>query len=441
MASINWQDNWEPDASDTRNRQGNQGSVSKVRHKGDGIVGALKELHPQHLGNTERRFRMQQEVNALRALNGKGTPQIYESNADQWEQKDAPLYAVMEWIEGGTLEQHVKGKARPLDEALEIAEPLLKTIEECHRMDIYHRDLKPDNIILRDGKTNNPVLVDFGMAWCRPADDEDRGIDTASNQELGNRFLRLPEYTANRHEKSPRSDLTVWVGVLFYIVTGEPPRDLEDAHGKMPHESQSIPDELLQDRRWPRLARFFSTGFQQMIDNRFQTADVLRRFLSSLEPTAENDQLTKELEQIQDVMNAREIREHSRLATAIRSNTEALISRMGDMGNQAGFTMSGSYNVDDNGHHFAAKYGLYIKDMPQLRIEFSHFIRREAGELTATYHVDGMPDQFEYYRGPVADLASLSEAVNRAGSEILARLLRTYRERFDQARARSNSKL
>jgi serine/threonine-protein kinase len=350
MPTTDWQDNWELDASDTRNRQGGQGSVRKVRRKSDGVVGALKELHPKHLGNTERRFRMQQEVNALRALNGKGTPRIYESNANQWEQKDAPLYAVMQWIEGATLEQHVKGKARSLDEALEIAEPLLKTIEECHRMDIHHRDLKPDNIILRDGKTNDPVLVDFGMAWCRPADREDRGFETASGQELGNRFLRLPEYTANRHEKSPRSDLTVWVGLLFYIVTGEPPRDLEDAHGKMPHESQSIPDQLCQDRRWPRLARFFSTGFQRLIDNRFQTTDVLRRFLSSLEPTVENDQLSKELEQMQDVMNAREIREHTRLATAIRSNTEALIRRMSDMGRQPGFEMSGSYSIDDNGH-------------------------------------------------------------------------------------------
>lgn len=439
MATTNWQDNWEVDASDTRNRQGGQGSVRKVRRKSDGVVGALKELHPQHLGNTERRFRMQQEVNALRALNGKGTPRIYESNADQWEQKGVPLYVVMQWIEGGTLEQHVKGKARSLDEALEIAEPLLKTIEECHRMDIHHRDLKPDNIILRDGKTNDPVLVDFGMAWCRPADGEDRGFETASGQELGNRFLRLPEYTANRHEKSPRSDLTVWVGLLFYIVTGEPPRDLEDAHGKLPHESQSIPDQLRQDRRWPRLARFFSTGFQRLIDNRFQTADVLRRFLSSLEPTVENDQLSKELEQMQDVMNTREIREHTRLATAIRSNTEALIRRMRDMGHPAGFQMSGSYSVDDNGHRFGARYGLHIEDLPQPRIEFSHLIRREAGELVATYHVDGMPGQLEYYRGPVADLASLSDAVDRAGREILALLLRTYRERFDQARGRSSS--
>src|SRR2546429_336442 len=48
MASTNWPDNWALDASDTRNRQGGQGFISKVRRKTDGIVGALKELHPEH---------------------------------------------------------------------------------------------------------------------------------------------------------------------------------------------------------------------------------------------------------------------------------------------------------------------------------------------------------------------------------------------------------
>jgi serine/threonine protein kinase len=102
--ATRWQDSWELDTSDTRNRQGGQGSIRKVLRKNDGVIGALKELHPQHLSNTERRFRMQQEVNALRALDGKGTPRVYEANADQWQQKGIPLYAVMEWIEGCTLD-------------------------------------------------------------------------------------------------------------------------------------------------------------------------------------------------------------------------------------------------------------------------------------------------------------------------------------------------
>ncbi|NEQ24139.1 MAG: serine/threonine protein kinase, partial [Microcoleus sp. SIO2G3] len=70
------------------------------------------------------------------------------------------FYLVQEWIEGHTLSELVK--QRPLDEATvrSLLIDLLPVLDFIHSRGIIHRDIKPDNIIVRsDGK---PVLIDFG---------------------------------------------------------------------------------------------------------------------------------------------------------------------------------------------------------------------------------------------------------------------------------------
>ena len=158
----NWQDQWEVVDASQEPLGGGQGSVVQVRHSHDGRAGALKRLHDRYQRSTEHRYRMQQEVNALLALGGKGAPEILDSNASRWQDQTVPLWAVMEWIPGRTLQQRVNNSPLPLDNALRVTEQLLMTVDECHKLDIHHRDLKHDNVILRDGDLR-PILVDFGI--------------------------------------------------------------------------------------------------------------------------------------------------------------------------------------------------------------------------------------------------------------------------------------
>ena len=142
-----------------------------------------------------------------------------------------------------------------------------------YALDIHHRDVKPDNIILRNGLTEAPVLVDFGMSWTKSDYDRAREFETKVGQEIGNRFLRLPEHTPGRHLHDSRSDLTLVVGLLFYTLAGEAPRSLRDLRGAMPHEvsADCFAPLTTQDPRWPRIRRIFNVGFQENIDFRFQT--------------------------------------------------------------------------------------------------------------------------------------------------------------------------
>jgi len=122
----------------------------------------IKQLKP--MANDARVYqvvqeRFQREAAILETL-GNGHDQIptlygHFCEADR-------LYLVQEWVEGETLSQRVQ-RTGPLSEAeaKEILENLLSILDYVHSHKIIHRDIKPDNIILRQ-RDNQPVLIDFG---------------------------------------------------------------------------------------------------------------------------------------------------------------------------------------------------------------------------------------------------------------------------------------
>lgn len=76
--------------------------------------------------------------------------------------ENGKFYLVQEWIEGQTLSSIIESKGK-LSEAVvkEILLSLLSVLDYVHSKGIIHRDIKPDNIILRS-QDNKPVLIDFG---------------------------------------------------------------------------------------------------------------------------------------------------------------------------------------------------------------------------------------------------------------------------------------
>ncbi|MEO1634980.1 MAG: serine/threonine-protein kinase, partial [Cyanobacteria bacterium J06631_9] len=123
------------------------------------VLKQLKPVHDKPELHQMVQDRFQREAAILEKL-GEMHDQIprlhaYFSEADQF-------YLVEEWVEGLTLTQKVI-KDGPLSESAvqSILSNLLPVIGYVHSQRIVHRDIKPDNIILRqqDGK---PVLIDFG---------------------------------------------------------------------------------------------------------------------------------------------------------------------------------------------------------------------------------------------------------------------------------------
>ncbi|MBL4848958.1 MAG: serine/threonine protein kinase, partial [Planctomycetes bacterium] len=128
-------------------------------------------------------------------------------------------YLVMDLVEGPSLEQIVR-QGGPLSErrAVEICLALAKALEEVHRQEILHRDVKPDNVLMRG---EQPVLVDFGIAK-----------DTqATGQELTRTgaFLGTPGYApleqalGRKNALGPHTDVYGLGATLYFLATGRAP--------------------------------------------------------------------------------------------------------------------------------------------------------------------------------------------------------------------------
>lgn len=279
--------------------RGGQGTTSLVESlNADEQPGqyVLKVLHSQK--DPERRGRMYREVAALKTLDNPGVPRVIDSNADEYEDSQRTLYIVTEYINGLTLEASVSSSRLSIADAVALLMRLTDIVSYCHDRGVVHRDIKPDNIVLRGNSVSDPVLLDFGQSFNWEALEESPLTDTG--QQLGNRFITLPELQLNSgNQRDGRSDLTQLCGLLFFALSGHYPVMLLDSDGRMPHQRPAATEAF---SRFPRaihtqLNRLFDTAFTVALDQRFQSAQALRAALRSLGEPMPGPQ-TEDTEQI-----------------------------------------------------------------------------------------------------------------------------------------------
>jgi serine/threonine protein kinase len=123
-------------------------------------------------------------------------------------------YMVMEFVEGAALGEWIKAR-RPVAEAqaASIVGPLLDGLEVVHKSGYLHRDIKPGNVYVRDDGT--PVLLDFGSA--RQRSSELTAVVTPG-------YAPFEQYHTQGNQ-GPWSDLYALAGVLYWMVTGNPPAE------------------------------------------------------------------------------------------------------------------------------------------------------------------------------------------------------------------------
>jgi serine/threonine-protein kinase len=291
--------------------------------RSDDVVAFLKALKANN--DKERRARFYQEASAYFRLEHPRLPKFIESNAQHFREHGYMLYLVCEKIDGVNLEATIEASG-PLiyQDSLAVAFGLLDVLQYLHSRGYVHRDVKPGNIILKGGKPDGVMLVDLGIGH-----DDDKSLkehETDIGQELGNRFLRLPELSIGSDAKrDPRTDLAFVAGVLLYCLTGIIPANLLDQAGKMPHQRDAVVEQLKD--RVPKHALFsllnlFDKSFSHVLATRYESAVQMRDALTqvrdapprSLEPTA--DELMNMLEEkVSSARNANLARVRSSLDT------------------------------------------------------------------------------------------------------------------------------
>ncbi len=197
---------------------GGMGEVYEAIQKSLGKRVALKVIRREALDSPSRVRRFFAEARALARL---GHSQIVGVHGIG-RMVDGRYFLVMDLVEGGTtLSDLIKAGAVPFDRAAELVATVAEAIDHAHSRSVIHRDLKPSNVLL-DGN-GRPHVTDFGLAKVFDATDPNHPQTTA-DQVLGTPHYMAPEQAdPARGPITPRTDVYALGGLLYSLLTGEPP--------------------------------------------------------------------------------------------------------------------------------------------------------------------------------------------------------------------------
>jgi len=192
-----------------------EGGMAKVYKAFDPQINrsvAVKVLKEEHCADEEYKSRFLKEGKAAGALTHPNIVTIYDvGNLD-----DAP-FIMMELLPGRNLGDAIRDGQRFSPIAIiTIAMQLASALDYAHGKGVVHRDIKPDNIMLADGKETIKI-ADFGIARVENAAVSD---NTQVGMMLGTPRYMSPEQ-ASGQAVDGRSDLFT-VGVILYeLITGQ----------------------------------------------------------------------------------------------------------------------------------------------------------------------------------------------------------------------------
>jgi hypothetical protein len=189
--------------------QGGMGTVYRADTP-DGHPVAIKVLRQGAPGEETARRRLAREVDTMRRVHSPFVAEVLDADV-----VGDPPYIVTEYVAGRTLEDVVAADGPLTGPALaSLATGLAAALAAIHSAGVVHRDLKPGNVMLVDGR---PVVIDFGIAQ---APEETRLTMTGM-------FMGTPGYLAPEviegGDSSPAADVHSWAATLAYAATGRPP--------------------------------------------------------------------------------------------------------------------------------------------------------------------------------------------------------------------------
>jgi serine/threonine protein kinase len=249
-------------------RQGSFGSVKRLR------VFRL----PLHLPPNERKKREEQIYRDYKALDLVGNhPNIVALRGEPMEHNADQIVEVLDWSEEGTLRSVLKQGTLTFEQSLEIVQGIaqgLKALHEVSGREIIHRDLRPENILMRQ---NTPQLMNFDKAYLYKEGHEFETVyakDDDEQQDLDRSYLP-PELDQKDYQNFPSSDLYS-LGVIFYeLLVGQIPYPSPDA---LIQAGGKLPPKLWPTEKAPGLPSWVND-----LVNRLYCADESERFQSASE--------------------------------------------------------------------------------------------------------------------------------------------------------------
>lgn len=181
---------------------------------------------------------LEREVQGLASITTPGIVRLYEVREVEFA-GGIRICLVCELVPGGDVASNTRAAAPDPSKVMEFGFRLLSSVSELHAVEVVHRDIKADNIILRDANWADPVLIDFGLSkglgdethtvyparvgtYTYMSPEQLRGERARKASDLGACGIVLYQLLANRHPffESLRG---LYVEDLADLVDGPPP--------------------------------------------------------------------------------------------------------------------------------------------------------------------------------------------------------------------------
>ncbi|MFT7586399.1 MAG: serine/threonine protein kinase/predicted ATPase [Cellvibrionaceae bacterium] len=241
---------------------------------------AIKAIHGFLVNHSTFLERFQREAAAIASLNHQHIIQVYDYN-----QHEDTHYMVLEYVEGNNLKQELVTSLQNkslwgTESVLKLMIQLTDAVGNAHENGMLHRDLKPDNVMLR--LNGEPVLTDFGIIKML-VDDSITRVGTV----LGTAAYMAPEQIEGDLVERP-ADIYALGVILFELMCGQRPFTADSPIQLMlkqtsepPPALSSLMDESRKDEGLDMEPVIYK-ALAKAPENRYQTATELRQVLSQV---------------------------------------------------------------------------------------------------------------------------------------------------------------
>ena len=243
------------------------GGMAEVYRAQDNVLGrlvAVKVMLPQYAADESFTQRFKQEAASAANLQSPYIVNVYD-----WGQDEGTYYIVMEYVRGSDLKTAINQRgAINQRKVAEIGSQVCQALSVAHGLDIIHRDIKPQNIMVQpDG---NVKVMDFGIARAKNSTKEQ------TSSVLGTAHYISPEQAQGK-ELTAASDI-----VLYESATGKLPFDGPDAVSVAMKQVQDepVPPRELNPEIDPSLEAIILKAMSKNPMERFATAKDMRSALN-----------------------------------------------------------------------------------------------------------------------------------------------------------------
>ena len=256
--------------------RGGMGVVFRARDERLQRRVAIKALPPELAFQQEIRERFTREAQTAARLSHPHIVPIHDVG-----EGNGVVYFVMGLIEGESLAARIRRRGRlPAEEVRRIMKETADALSAAHAVNIVHRDIKPDNILL-EGQRGRVMVTDFGIA--KALSGTSGATLTSAGMAIGTPSFMSPEQAAGESEIDGRSDLYSLGIVTYQMLSGQLPFNAPTVAGiLMKHITEPAP---LLHEQFSDIPEDLSLAVARCLEkdpaNRWPSADNLRRALEN----------------------------------------------------------------------------------------------------------------------------------------------------------------